>query len=65
MKGGSFRYLKKRGLSSDRGAHSRADDILSRAVIFSVGVVDVGLGAGFGIQIDSSDAEADPMGEDR
>ena len=35
----------------------RTDDILSRAVNISVGVIDAGLGAGFGISILSSDKE--------
>jgi 8-amino-3,8-dideoxy-alpha-D-manno-octulosonate transaminase len=51
------RYLKERGLPSGKGAYPRTDEILSRAVNLSVGVVDAGLGAGFGIQIDSSDEE--------
>jgi hypothetical protein len=33
------------------------DDILERAVAFSVGVVDPGLGAGVGINVLSTDAE--------
>ncbi|WP_165975318.1 DegT/DnrJ/EryC1/StrS family aminotransferase [Actinomadura rubrisoli] len=35
----------------------RTDDILGRAINISVGVVDNGIGAGFGINIASSDAE--------
>jgi 8-amino-3,8-dideoxy-alpha-D-manno-octulosonate transaminase len=35
----------------------RADDILSRAIALSVGVVDPGLGASFGINILSTDEE--------
>jgi dTDP-4-amino-4,6-dideoxygalactose transaminase len=35
----------------------RTDDILERAVNISVGVVDKGLGAGFGININSTDKE--------
>ena len=35
----------------------RTDDILERAVNISVGVVDKGLGSGFGININSSDEE--------
>jgi hypothetical protein len=35
----------------------KTDDILQRAVNISVGVVDSGLGAGFGINILSSDED--------
>ena len=41
----------------------QTDDILSRAVNISVGVVDKGLGAGFGINILSSDDEIDACAE--
>jgi dTDP-4-amino-4,6-dideoxygalactose transaminase len=51
------RYLKEKGQPHGRGAYPRTDDILSRALNLSVGVVDAGLGAGFGININSSDAE--------
>jgi dTDP-4-amino-4,6-dideoxygalactose transaminase len=51
------RYLEERGLPHGRGAYPRTDDILSRAINLSVGVVDAGLGAGFGIHIDSSESE--------
>jgi dTDP-4-amino-4,6-dideoxygalactose transaminase len=40
-----------------KGAYPRTDDILSRAINLSVGVVDPGLGAGFGLHIDSSQEE--------
>lgn len=40
-----------------KGAFPRTDDILSRSINLSVGVVDAGLGAGFGICIDSTDDE--------
>jgi hypothetical protein len=33
------------------------DDILGRSIVLSVGVVDAGLGAGFGINVLSSDEE--------
>ena len=39
------------------------DDILERAVNISVGVVDKGLGAGFGINITSADEEIDGVAE--
>ncbi len=50
-------YLKERGRPFGRGAYPRTDDILSRSVNLSVGVVDAGLGAAFGIHIDSSEDE--------
>jgi dTDP-4-amino-4,6-dideoxygalactose transaminase len=37
----------------------RTDDILNRAINLSVGVVDPGLGAGFGINVLATDAEID------
>jgi dTDP-4-amino-4,6-dideoxygalactose transaminase len=40
-----------------KGMLPRTDDILGRSIALSVGVVDPGLGAGFGINILSSDAE--------
>ncbi|HYA48573.1 MAG TPA: hypothetical protein VEG35_02635, partial [Burkholderiales bacterium] len=51
------RYLKEQGRPHGRGAYPRTDAILGRAVNLSVGVVDAGLGAAFGINIDSSDAD--------
>jgi len=51
------RYLEENGRPNGRGAYPRTDDILSRAVNLSVGVVDAGLGAAFGINIDSSDED--------
>jgi dTDP-4-amino-4,6-dideoxygalactose transaminase len=51
------RYLKERGLAFGRGAYPRTDDILSRSINLSVGVVDAGLGAGFGVNIDSTEDE--------
>jgi 8-amino-3,8-dideoxy-alpha-D-manno-octulosonate transaminase len=53
------RYLKEVGQPHGKGAYPRTDDILSRAINLSVGVVDAGLGAAFGINIMSSDAEID------
>ncbi len=50
-------YLKDRGLPFGRGAYPRTDDILSRSINLSVGVVDAGLGAAFGINIGSSEDE--------
>jgi 8-amino-3,8-dideoxy-alpha-D-manno-octulosonate transaminase len=51
------KWLEQNGLPSGKGAYPRTDDILSRAINLSVGVVDSGLGAGFGINIHSSDEE--------
>lgn len=50
-------HLKELGRPCNKGAYPRTDDILSRAINISVGVVDAGLGAGFGININSSDEE--------
>ncbi len=41
----------------------QTDDILDRAVNISVGVVDKGLGAGFGINIHSTEDEIDQVAE--
>jgi dTDP-4-amino-4,6-dideoxygalactose transaminase len=50
-------YLKDKGLPFGRGAYPRTDDLLGRSVNLSVGVVDAGLGAAFGINIDSTEEE--------
>jgi dTDP-4-amino-4,6-dideoxygalactose transaminase len=51
------RYLQQKGRPNGKGAYPRTDEILSRAINLSVGVVDTGLGAAFGIHIDSSEEE--------
>jgi dTDP-4-amino-4,6-dideoxygalactose transaminase len=51
------RHLEQLGQPHGKGAYPRTDDILSRAMNISVGVVDGGLGSAFGINIDSSDEE--------
>lgn len=51
------RYLAECGRPHGRGAYPRTDDTLSRAINLSVGVVDAGLGAAFGIHIDSTDED--------
>jgi dTDP-4-amino-4,6-dideoxygalactose transaminase len=51
------RFLRERGLPHGKGAYPRTDRTLSRAINLSVGVVDAGLGAAFGINIDSSPEE--------
>jgi dTDP-4-amino-4,6-dideoxygalactose transaminase len=50
-------YLEEQGRPHGRGAFPKTDAILSRAVNLSVGVVDAGLGAAFGIHVDSSEEE--------
>ena len=52
-----MRYLAERGQPHGKGAYPRTDDILSRSIALSVGVVDQGLGAGFGINIDATEDE--------
>jgi len=52
-------YLEKKGLPHGKGAYPITDDILSRSINLSVGVVDGGLGAAFGINIRSTDQEID------
>jgi dTDP-4-amino-4,6-dideoxygalactose transaminase len=52
-----LRFLREQGRPHARGAYPRTDDILSRAVNLSVGVVDRGLGAGFGIDVRSTDED--------
>jgi dTDP-4-amino-4,6-dideoxygalactose transaminase len=50
-------HLKNIGQPCTKGAYPQTDDILSRSMNISVGVVDGGLGAGWGININSTDAE--------
>lgn len=50
-------YLKSVGQPHTKGSYPKTDDILSRAINISIGVVDGGLGCGWGININSSDAE--------
>jgi dTDP-4-amino-4,6-dideoxygalactose transaminase len=57
------RHLKEIGQPYGKGAYPRTDDILSRAINISVGVVDAGLGAGFGININSTGAEIEKVAE--
>ena len=46
-----------------KGMLPRTDDILGRSIALSVGVVDAGLGAGFGITVLSGDGEIDAAAE--
>jgi dTDP-4-amino-4,6-dideoxygalactose transaminase len=52
-----MRYMAEHGRPHGKGAYPHTDDILARSIALSVGVVDTGLGAGFGINIDASDEE--------
>ncbi len=55
--------LASLGLPHGKGAYPQTDDILSRAVNLSVGVVDGGLGSGFGINIHSADEEIEAVAQ--
>jgi len=57
------RHLEEIGQPHGKGAFPRTDDILSRSINLSVGVVDAGLGSAFGININSSDAEIEQVGD--
>jgi dTDP-4-amino-4,6-dideoxygalactose transaminase len=50
-------HLKSIGQPHTKGSYPKTDDILSRSMNISIGVVDGGLGAGWGININSSDEE--------
>lgn len=50
-------HLQKIGQPYLAGSYPRTDNILSRAMNISIGVVDGGLGAGWGININSTDAD--------
>jgi dTDP-4-amino-4,6-dideoxygalactose transaminase len=50
-------HLKEIGQPYGKGAYPGTDDILSRSINLSVGVVDEGLGSGFGINLRSSSEE--------
>ena len=54
-------HLKNVGQPHTKGSYPKTDDILSRAMNISVGVVDGGLGTGWGININSSDAEIEAV----
>jgi dTDP-4-amino-4,6-dideoxygalactose transaminase len=53
--------LDELGRPTPKGSLPKTDDILSRALNISVGVVDAGLGSGFGINIDSTDADIEKV----
>jgi 8-amino-3,8-dideoxy-alpha-D-manno-octulosonate transaminase len=52
-----LQHLKKIAQPYHKGAYPKTDDLLSRTINISVGVVDGGLGAGWGININSPDSE--------
>jgi dTDP-4-amino-4,6-dideoxygalactose transaminase len=52
-----LKHLKEVGQPHTKGSYPQTDDILSRSMNISIGVVDGGLGAGWGININSSEAE--------
>ena len=56
-------HLKKIGLPHTKGSYPRTDDILGRSINLSIGVVDAGLGAGWGININSTDEEIEEAGK--
>jgi dTDP-4-amino-4,6-dideoxygalactose transaminase len=56
-------HLKSVGQPHTKGSYPKTDDILSRAMNISIGVVDGGLGCGWGININSSDAEIEAAAE--
>jgi dTDP-4-amino-4,6-dideoxygalactose transaminase len=55
-------HLKTIGQPHRKGSYPKTDDILSRSMNISVGVVDGGLGAGWGININSTDVEIEAAG---
>ena len=56
-------HLKKAGQPHEKGDYPQTDDILSRAMNISIGVVDGGLGTGWGININSTDDEIEAAAE--
>jgi len=54
-------HLKNIGQPHTKGSYPRTDEILSRSMNISIGVVDGGLGCGWGININSSDAEIEAI----
>jgi 8-amino-3,8-dideoxy-alpha-D-manno-octulosonate transaminase len=58
-----LRHLKEVGQPHTKGSYPKTDDILSRSMNISIGVVDGGLGAGWGININSTDEEIEKAAE--
>ncbi len=54
-------FLKANGRPNGYGAYPRTDDLMARSICLSVGVVDAGLGAGFGVNVDSTDDEIEAV----
>jgi 8-amino-3,8-dideoxy-alpha-D-manno-octulosonate transaminase len=50
-------HMRSIGQPHQKGAYRQTDDILERSMNISIGVVDGGLGTGWGINIHSSDEE--------
>lgn len=59
-----LRRLAELGRPVEPGSLARTDDVLGRAVNLSVGVVDAGLGSGFGVYIDATDDEIDAVADE-
>ena len=55
------RHLRHLGRPCGPGAYPQTDNLLGRSINLSVGVIDRGLGAAFGININSSDAEIEQV----
>jgi dTDP-4-amino-4,6-dideoxygalactose transaminase len=53
------RHLRSAGIPCGPGAYPHTDDLLARSLNLSVGVIDAGLGAAFGIDINADDARID------
>jgi 8-amino-3,8-dideoxy-alpha-D-manno-octulosonate transaminase len=58
-----LQHLEKIGQPHTKGSYPNTDDILSRAMNISIGVVDGGLGAGWGININSTDSEIEAVAQ--
>jgi dTDP-4-amino-4,6-dideoxygalactose transaminase len=56
-------HFKNIGQPYTKGSYPKTDDILSRSMNISIGVVDGGLGAGWGININSSNADIETAAE--
>jgi 8-amino-3,8-dideoxy-alpha-D-manno-octulosonate transaminase len=56
-------YFRERGIEIGKGSFPHTDDILERTIILSIGVVDPGVGSGFGININSSAEEIEQTAE--
>jgi dTDP-4-amino-4,6-dideoxygalactose transaminase len=53
--------MRKLGRPAAKGTLPRTDSLLERSMNISIGVVDPGLGSGFGIHINSTDAEIEEV----